>query len=435
MVAGNVGFIKFYNCFMENGDYKLTPREWYFYSLLAARWSPFTNVAETTVSVISNVQKVFLDKSRPTRDKSNTWEQICNLESKGVIRLLEHIANDGGRCNYDQTLTISFMDLGGFQKITHKLVCASENPIELFFLSVLTRFTTLGFSHSVFSLSELFVCSESRVQEIVKEMKNKNLITYIVGKRFRKTDGQYASKTNTYFLNDQYVNKLKDNDITPNAPENDKQMDDIGDRSTKNNKFEDKITVFGEITMQEILKKKDHSNWGKKINKGGKDVGARINESDIDILLTLQQFEIEEGFCKKYLGILNSWVNNGDMDSSDIEKWIANYHNKMKVKRENWERKKKEESIVNAVVIDGEVLKLDKNNVGQIDFSKADEVYYFDDNELKKGDIMYLAGTHGVTDHMRTDAIAEYKKNVVLGNKLDIEIIENIRSTVKSKIE
>jgi hypothetical protein len=410
MENGN-GFIKFYNCFMEKGEYKLTPREWYFYSLLAARWSPFLGICETTVTAITDVQTAFQDKSRPTRDKTNTWEQIKSLELRGLIQILDDNIITGTRYNYDSIIKIKFNDFDdGFEQINPELYYLSSDPVEIYFLCVISRFNNKGFSHTYEGLSDLLCCSESNAQDLVKRMKKKKLITYVQGKPDRLKDGTYTRTANTYYLNKDDKSEV----------ENEEEIKDV------NIVVNDKVsylTIFGELTLQEIQRKIKQSNWGTK---------EFLKEDDIDIMLTCEDIGVELSFTNKSRNTLKSWTKKGN-DMNSINKWIESFHSKVTDKKLDWDKKKKEESMVNAVVINGEIVLLHKKNVDQIDFNLVDEIYYFDNDGSKpvRGNFKHLAGDDGVSEEIRMAATREYQRIVKLGNRLTMKLINEIREKVK----
>jgi hypothetical protein len=183
------------------------------------------------------------------------------------------------------------------------------------------------------------------------------------------------------------------------------------------------LTIYGELTLREIQRKIERSNWGTK---------EYLTEDDIQIMLMCEDIGVELPFTTRCRNTLKSWTKKGN-DMTSINKWIEGYQHVKQSKIDTLKKRKLEESIINAIVISGETIILDRNNVDQIDFSLADEIYYFDgDEKPTRGNFQYLAGSQGVTEEMRVKALDEYKNHIRLGNKLTMELISEIREKVKS---
>lgn len=212
-------FIKFYNVFMEKGNYKLSPIEWYFYSLLAARWSPFLDCTETTVSIIADVQKKYNDCGRPTRNKENTLKQLLALKSKGVIDFDSDSLNINGKMNFDKAIKVTFTDFKKSESITMSVYERTDEPEENYFMCILQRFREKGFSHSMENLADLLECNVKTANKIIERMKEKRLIKYTQGEKKQLSNGAWSSTPNVYFICD--VNEQKtvvEDDIITNVP-------------------------------------------------------------------------------------------------------------------------------------------------------------------------------------------------------------------------
>ncbi len=219
----NNGWIKFYNVFMEKGDYKLSPIEWYFYSLLVQRKSFYNHVTETTVARITELQSIYKDKNKPVRNYKNVWEQLKKLSERGVININQSEIESKGKLEYNKTIIVSFKEYSGqgFEQINSNVFDKSNDPYELYFLCVLKRFDKKGFAHSMENLAILFDCHLDKAEKVIKTMKEKQLIRYKQGESKQSSNGQYIREANTYYLYDEPISSQaievnvssQDNDI------------------------------------------------------------------------------------------------------------------------------------------------------------------------------------------------------------------------------
>jgi hypothetical protein len=438
------GFIKFYNCFMENGESKLSPKEWYFYSLLAARWNPFLGIAETTITRVSELQSVYKDKSRPTNDRVNTMKQISMLQDKGVISIDRYDElTINGKTNYDKMLTISFKDFVQSESIYMDVYSRTNEPIELYFMCVLQRFKKKGYSHTMEQLATLFDCNIKTADSTILMMKEKKLIKYIQGESYQGKDGHYSRKANTYFIHG--LNEVDKENTTEIEPETELFVDDDL-QETQNY-----MTIYGELTLQSIQNKIKHSNWGQKVtNKMGKTVSATLTEDDINIMMTCEELGIESKFVKKSRNSITSMAKTFDM--TDINSWIDQYvkAKQDKIERLEIEEMKKEiqemlKGVNNAIIIDGEIITLTPDNVNNyIDIIKSNmdnvEFYYVDEHDeykKKHGRLIFLAVVNG-SEEFVNNKIWEFtvKRFVecVHGNKpITLDLVKNIRIEIQSK--
>ncbi|MEK3877163.1 hypothetical protein [Paenibacillus sp. FSL M7-0420] len=435
------GFIKFYNCFMENGEFKLTPKEWYFYSLLAARWNPFLNMAETTISRISEVQTVYKDKKRPTNDKVNTLKQITNLQSKGVITISNYDElTVNGKTNYDRTLLISFTDYVQSESIYNDVYNRTTDPNELYFMCVLQRFNSKGFNHSMEQIATLFDCNIKTAERTIATMKEKKLIKYVQGEVFQGKNGQYSKKPNTYFIRGVFeVDTEPDTTVT----------EDVVSTNTPTDS-ELFMTMYGEVTLEYLQRKIHHSNWGKKTtNKQGKTVNAALVEDDINIMMTCEELGIEPAFTKKSRNAITSMARTFDMN--DINSWIDQYE---KVKERKIEMLKEEKiqeelqellkTVNHAIIIDEEIIVLNKDNISKyVNVMKGNmdiEVYYIKSGTTKEhGPMIYLAATSEDKKYVNVDiwnyTVDKYVEIVCKNELLTIDVVNDIRAEVKDKFK
>ncbi|WP_322922143.1 hypothetical protein [Paenibacillus campi] len=203
----NNGWIKFYNVFMEKGVDKLSPKEWYFYSLLVQRKSFYSHVAETTVVRITELQSIYKDKNKSARNYKNVWEQIKKLSERGVININQSEIESKGKPDYNKTIIVSFKEYPeqGFEQINSDILDKSNDPYELYFLCVLKRFNEKGFAHSMKNLAVLFDCHSDKAEKVIKTMVEKQLIRYKQGESKQSSNGQYTREANTYYLYDESI--------------------------------------------------------------------------------------------------------------------------------------------------------------------------------------------------------------------------------------
>jgi len=425
------GFIKFYNCFMENGEFKLTPKEWYFYSLLAARWNPFLNMAETTISRISEVQTVYKDKKRPTNDKVNTLKQIANLQSKGVITISNYDElTFNGKTNYDRTLLISFTDYIQSESIYNDVYSRTTDPNELYFMCVLQRFNSKGFNHSMEQIATLFDCNIKTAERTIATMKEKKLIKYVQGEVFQGKNGQYSKKPNTYFIRGVFeVDTEPETTVTEDVVSTDTPTDS-----------ELFMTMYGEVTLEYLQRKIQHSNWGRKtINKQGKTVNAALVEDDINIMMTCEELGIEPAFTKRSRNVITSMARTFDMN--DINSWIDQYGKvkERKIKQEeafNTEQesiKQYYESDTHVIEREGSVLLTDDLNINDvlIYVVQQNAEYGKIKDKIKKISIKSLVCgiTNAGTPRLSTDTfnkVFDYAKDLLSDSKMSKDILYKV---------
>lgn len=436
------GFIKFYNCFMENGEFKLSPKEWYFYSLLASRWNPFLNIAETTISRISEIQTVYNDKKRPTNDRVNTLKQISNLQSKGVITISNYDElTVNGKTNYDRTLIIFFKDYVQSESIYNDVYKRTTEPNELYFMCVLQRFNTKGYSHSMEQIATLFDCNIKTAERTILTMKEKKLIKYVQGEVFQGKDGQYSRKANTYFIRGLF--EVDDPDTTD--AENDVISNHLPLSTEESQTY---MTMYGEVSLEYIQRKIKFSNWGRKTtNKHGKSVSATIIEDDINIMMTCEELGIELAFVKRCRNAITSMSRTFDMN--DINSWIKQYEKLKERKIETLKKEKLDEEIENALSntkhalrINNDIILINSDNVeNYIDLMKENkdeiEICYDQDGRNVINKMYYLAGLPEyvklINDEVWSYVVSRYVACVHSNEIITMDIMRIIRSEVQIK--
>lgn len=437
------GFIKFYNCFMENGEFKLSPREWYFYSLLASRWNPFLNVAETTISRISELQTVYKDKNRPTNDRVNTLKQISILQTKGAISISnfdELTVN--GKTNYDKTLIISFKDYVKSESIDNSVYSRTTEPNELYFMCILQRFREKGYSHSMEQIATLFDCNIKTAERTILTMKEKKLIKYVQGEVFQGKDGQYSRKANTYFIRGLFEEDQPDTTDV----EDDVVSNHLLPTTEESQTY---LTMYGEVSLEFIERKIKFSNWGKKTtNSSGKTVSAKIVEDDINIMMTCEELGIELSNVKRWRNAINAMSKSFDMN--DINSWIEQYGKMKERKIAALKKEKLDEQVADilentnhVIVVNGEMIPVNSDNIqNYIDMINQNrdtiEICY----DLTSGKtirrMIYLAGMGDDIELMNDDVwsfiITRFVDFVQNNEIISNELLDSTRAEAKGKL-
>ncbi|MFD2672253.1 hypothetical protein [Marinicrinis sediminis] len=369
----NEGFIKFYNCFMDTGKYKLSPLDWYWYALLASRWNAFLNVAEITINRLTEIQHYYKNK-RSAINKGNVKNKVWELQDRGLITILtsddELIANKKGEFNYDKTIVIAFNNFDGKYEPIHKsLYDKTDDVYENYALCCIHRIeqsnkknrNKKGFDKSLTAWESLLECSSDTVERTIGSMLDKKLVSREGWNKKQLNNGQYKSTPYEYFIGVQ--------DKVPGTPMND---------STEQQDTEQKIEI-------------EWGNW--------KNWNARITYEDC--LLYHKQIDIPEfkEQCDKRLKKIpekTMFYINKDMMAAEAKL------NEAKMKEQAQQRVREKNEIISIVAKCKGIPLMRDGNVIDFSVNDADKLTLQDTiiRTNKTEDHSFDGGFTGYTTHI-----------------------------------
>jgi hypothetical protein len=197
VLLGN--FIRFYNCFFDDGQYKLTIKENYFYGLLAARWSSFLQYAEVSINQINQLQTVFMNRDQSI-NKQKIWEVIKILSEKQVISIdYDGELTKNNKMEYDKILRVKFVEYKGFAQINKNLYdkCIID-PFYLYFVCLCIKYGGYKAKHE--TIAEQLEVGVTVVKEKIKYLVDNNIVKYEKGSRVKDEKGKFVSTPNAYYV-------------------------------------------------------------------------------------------------------------------------------------------------------------------------------------------------------------------------------------------
>ncbi|CAM4127280.1 hypothetical protein [Saccharibacillus endophyticus] len=401
------GFIKFYNCFMENTNYKLSPEEWYFYSLLHARWSVFLDCTELSISKLTRVQTIYNDK-QASKNYPKVWKQVEVLRDKGVIEL--DVKEVNGKIDFKEDMKVYFVKLMtdesekeyGHEQIFKNVYDLSTNPIELYFLCILKRFESSGFSKNMNGLAKLLECDEKTAQKAINAMSKKKLISYEPSKRFQNGSGKFASTSNTYHLY-----SLKE---------------EVKVVAIQEQKVEQKPKQAENKPKKEFKALTEWGNWG---NAGN------LDNVDFDLYVANKE---NSDFMKIAENKINRITRDGSNNNAKyiIDKNIENAEKRAKSKEQAMVQQVKEKK-------EEEQIKTIKNSNST--FILVDrELQKLNPNDLKMDDTLVWVGEKFVSGGYRQDDLAKQcVRDLISSHSQKLrketiqEILEHLKKIIKSQ--
>ena len=429
------GFIKFYNVFMENGENKLSPHEWSIYSPIAARWNPFLNVSEISISRLTEIQSIFKNKKNSV-NRESVKDRVYDLHSRGIITILnindQFYTGVRSEYNYNKTLIILLNNFDGkFQQIPRRIYEYSIDAYENYSICCIYRFEeyykskklSLGFEKSFDGWSILLNCGKDKARRILKSMVDNKMIRREGWSKNQSIDtGQYDSSPYQYFICDvQEKVDIKELELV-----DDEKLEFIG----VVDKFDPEIFYIKDEVV--VLRKLEYDklelgNW--------EDWGTWLTEDDF--CLYYSQMDRSDKFkklCDKRIkavgedNVKEKMVDGKNLYLKQLDRVKETYLNKEK------------NIVVNAVEFKGEkrIAHLNKDNIDKVDWSQVDKIYYHqlvkDDNESDNEREEYTIGVSEFKNLASEEniklAIKEYIKLVKSERKLTIDELVKLRNKI-----
>ncbi len=431
MKNNNQSFIKIYNSFLENGDNKLSPKQLYFYALLHARYSPFLECTETTLSILNESQIVYKDKNE-RKNIANIKKTIFSLHDMGFIK----IECSDSKIDKNSFIRVKFPTLAdGFEQVKRDIFNMAENENELYILITIQRFKN-GYEKAKSKWADVLGCSKNTGIAIINKMLEDKKIYCVEGVTYKDNQGRFKQDPTKWYLCEKPV-------ILLDSEEKEKLVEQM--EETKQEVIENKIdststfdTIYGELTLDDIMNRYSESNWGKKIEKNGKQVNAPIEFFEYAVYKIMKDNGLQPGVVKKCESIINLYKKKDFYDGT-FEQLEAEYQSQLK-------KKKREEMLKqsNNVVIDtdGNYIPVNVDNIDTIDFSKVEKIVY--DNcgkvetkfasfyrimRFENGDFVYEQAKEGAFEY----AVELYKEHVKTNEVLDFEKCKKIQTAVFDK--
>lgn len=424
------GYIKFYNCFMDNGDSKLTPIDWYWYSLIAARWNPFLNISEISISRLTEIQSYYNNK-KESINRCNVKDKVFQLHDKGIITVItppdELIANQKGEFNYNKTLEIAFNNFDGqFQMIPKTIYDKTNDIYENYALCCIYRIQKWheskkrknGFEKTLTGWADQLSCGEDMAKDVLDRMISKKIIDRKGWNKKQLENGQYKSTPYEYFVKEDVTEEINNihildpqNKIEP-IPVNLPEYIEVEIYQGKN-----KITKIEKFKTQDIID--DIFTWGSNLF--------------YQHFYYANKYQIEDPKTfKQYMK--RKEALDGKFDFSSFERqWEKD------LRYEEHKKRKELEKNTNAITYynSEEKIYVTKDNVDFIDFDQVERIYYLRDTTLNDATLIKVAGIdYNNRNELTLDQfqfiVDEYKKIVHSGQIATIEHLIKIREEVQA---
>lgn len=380
----NDGYIKIYNCFFDNNSkYKLYHRENYFYSLVAARWSPFLNYCELTISTLTSIQNVFANKDESV-NKQKVWDIIESLCKKDIISIeCDGRVKSNGRIDYDKPLRIHLNDLGGYESIT-KIVFDNfqHDSFCLYFAYLCCKFN--GYSAKYETISEHTGTSTTLLKEKIKSMIESNKIYVKKGKKLKDDDGKFSSNSNTYYIVKTERNQDEIETVNDNVPEY----------------FEYKNKQYKVTDLRDNI-----------INK---------NNIYVQHYFYVHTYQDEDPLIYQLFCESKKAMENKGFDFTKME---AEWDNYKRIKKEE-KNDEYGELMFNAVRMKGsnEYVKVTNENVDDINFDLVEEYYYYNGEIRNEGKFVKIVDlkfeNKDELPEGKYDKLVQMYKELVMNNRI-----------------
>lgn len=312
----------------------------------------------------------------------------------------------------------------------------AENEDELYVLITIQRFNKVGFEKAKSKWADVLGCSKNTGIAIINKMLDDKKIYCVEGATYKDNQGRFKQEPTKWYLYKKPV-------VLMESEEKEKLVEQM--EETKQEVIENKIdststfdTIYGELTLDDIMNRYNKSNWGKKIEKNGKQVNAPIEFYEYAVYKIMKDNGLQPGVVKKCESIINLYKKKDFYDGT-FEQLEAEYQSQLK-------KKKREEMLKqsNNVVIDtdGNYIPVNVDNIDTIDFSKIEKIVYdnggkvetkfasfYRTTRFENGDFVYEPAKEGAFEH----AVELYKEHVMTGEVLDFDKCQKIQTAVFDK--
>lgn len=186
-------FVRFYNGYYMNGQYKLSPKQWYMLSLVAVDENRHLLYTKTNINLLSQQQTIF-NFNAINRNKKSTSDVVNELIDLGVIVVL-----NTEKYGYDDLLHIKIVHMDtGYEEIDYETLIKIDDVYELYLVSVLHSHKR-GFSKSMSGIAELLGIGIPKAKSIIDSLKSKGMIK-TDRNISRSDDGTFTSTPYKFYL-------------------------------------------------------------------------------------------------------------------------------------------------------------------------------------------------------------------------------------------
>ncbi|MCZ8512427.1 hypothetical protein O9H85_08265 [Paenibacillus filicis] len=199
-------YIRLYNVFTDDSEYKLSSRQLYFYALLDTLKSVFLGYTQTTLTIVCQNQIVFTDKNE-SRKIDECRSVVLSLVEKNVIEL-----ESEPNIKANTPIKIRFpVFKGGFEDIHTDIWEKVSSPDELMVFTMLKRIP--GFEKAKDKWSKILgYASKNTGDEIVTRMETDDKIYSVEGKIYTDAQGRTKQLPTKWYIGKKPESKVKTDD-------------------------------------------------------------------------------------------------------------------------------------------------------------------------------------------------------------------------------